>query len=214
MDKLVIREVEETDLPALKSLIVEAFGEGWNLKRFAHKEDFFQTLLDVYLSIFLEPSTCGRVAEVDGQVVGVMLASVKGETPAFRRFLKDIAPNTLTLLSATEAERMDIVAHMSVSFQTIGQLLGGRLDTYDGALELLVVSERAQGLGIGKTLWREAVAYFGSKDVTSVYLIADSRCNVGFYEHSGLVQVASEEAIYHYAAGQRRSDIYVYEYLF
>ncbi|MCL2568590.1 MAG: GNAT family N-acetyltransferase [Oscillospiraceae bacterium] len=212
MSDVLIRDIDEQDLPALKALIVEAFGDGWNLRRFDQESAVFGALLDVYLSIFLNSSTFGRVAEVEGKVIGAVLAAAKGDVERFRLFQKDIAPNALTLLSAPEAERVDMVTHLATSFQTIGSLLEDKLDDYDGSLEFIAVSKQSQGLGIGKALWREAAAYLESKHVNSIYLISDSACNVGFYEHKGFSRVASKEAVYAYTTGQKRFDIFVYEY--
>ena len=214
MNDVTIRDLEEKDLPILKSLIVEAFGEGWNLGRFDQSEDYFQALLEVYQSIFLNSSTFGRVAVLGGKVVGTVLASVKGETEKFRLLQTDVAPNTLSLLAAPEAERKDIVEHLSISFQTIGQLLENRIDTYSGSLEFIAVSKEAQGLKIGKMLWNEAVTYFNSKDVKSIYLISDSACNVGFYDCNGFIKVCEKEAIYNYTTEQKTSNVFLYEYQF
>ncbi|MCL2562510.1 MAG: GNAT family N-acetyltransferase [Oscillospiraceae bacterium] len=214
MNDVQIRDLEETDVPALKALVAEAFGTGWNLRRYRQNRDLLQALLDVYLSIFLEPATFGRVAVLDGEVVGVAAVSVKGEPAKFRPLQTNIAPNTLTLLTAAEADRTDITEHIAVSFQAIGGLLANRIDTYGGGLELLIVSERAQGLHIGKTLWEEASAYFKSKDAKHIYLIADSACNVGFYDHNGFIRTAAQEAVYNYTTGQRKSTVFVYEYQF
>lgn len=208
------RDIEEKDLTILKSFIVEAWGIGWNLKRFNQNTDFFQSLLDVYLSIFLNSSTFGRVAVMNDKVVGAILGSVNGEIEKFRLFQKETALHTLTLLSATEAERMDIVEHMSTSFHAISKLLENRANVYDGSLEYIVVSEQARGLKIGKLLWDELSTYFNSKNAKSIYLIADSQCNVGFYDHNGFSRVDTKEAIYNYAAGQKRFDIYLYDYQF
>jgi len=214
MNDVIIRDLEEKDLPAFQSLIVEAFGEGWNLGRFDQSKDFFQALLEVYQSMFLNASTFGKVAVLDDQVLGAVLASAKEEITTFRRWQADVAPNTLTLLAAPESERKDMAEHLSISFQTIGQLLEHRADTYDGSLEFLAVSKLAQGLKIGKMLWDEAVTYFNSKNAASIYLIADSACNVGFYDGNGFSKAAEEEAVYNYTTGQKTSTIFVYEYQF
>ena len=214
MNDIIIRDIEEKDMSTLKALIVEAFGEGWNLGRFDQSKDFFQALLEVYLSMFLNSSTFGKAAILNGKVVGAVLVSAKGETEIFRKLQKDIAPNMLALLTAPEAERMDIVEHLSTSFQTIGQLLEDKIDTYDGSLEFIAVSSQAQGLKIGKMLWNEAVAYFNSKSVKSIYLIADSMCNVGFYDSNGFIKTGEKEAEYNYTTGQKTSSVFVYEYQF
>jgi len=213
-DGVTIRNMEEKDLPVFKNLIIEAFGDGWNFGRFDQNTDFFQALLEVYQSMFLNSSTFGKVAVLDKKVVGAVLASVKGEAEKFRHWQKDIPPNTLALLTAPEAERKDIVEHLSVSFQTIGQLLENRINTYDGSLEFIAVSKHAQGLKIGKKLWNEAIAYFSAKQVKSIYLIADSACSVGFYDCNGFSKADEQEAVYNYVAGQKRSHVFVYEYRF
>jgi len=214
MADVMIRDMEEQDLPVFRSLIVEAFGEGWNFGRFDQNEDFFQALLEVYQSMFLNSSTFGKVAVRGGKIVGLVLASVKGEAEKFRHWQTDVAPNTLTLLVAPEAERRDIVEHLSTSFHAIGQLLENKLDTYDGSLEFIAVSKQGQGLGIGKALWNEASAYFCSKNAKSIYLIADSACNFGFYDCNGFSRVDSKEAVYRYTTGQKKFDIFVYGYQF
>ena len=214
MNDVMIRDFEEKDLSILKSLIVEAFGEGWNLRRFDQSEDYFQALLEVYQSMFLNSSTFGKVAVLGEEVVGAVLVSAKGELEKFRLLQANVAPSTLTLLATPEAERQDIVEHLSVSFQTIGQLLEDRIDDYGGSLEFIAVSKQAQGLKIGKLLWNEAVTYLNAKNVKSIYLIADSDCNVGFYNSNGFSKADEKEAVYNYAAGQKTSTVFVYEYKF
>ena len=214
MSDIIIRDIEESDLPALKSLIIEAFGEGWNFGRFDQSQDFFQALLSVYQGMFLNSSTFGKVAVLNGNVVGAVLASVKGEAETFRFLQADVAPNTLALLTAPEAERKDIIEHLSISFQTIAQLLENRIDTYDGSLEFIAVSKQAQGAKVGKALWNEVFSYFNSKNVKSIYLIADSACNVGFYDSNSFSRVDEKEAVYNYTAEQKTSTVFLYEYRF
>ena len=214
MKDIMIREIEEKDLPTIKSLIVEAFGDGWNLGRYNQDSDYFEPLLDTYLSMFLNSSTFGKVAEVEGKAVGAILVSARGEEEKFRLFIKDIAPNTLALLSVDESVRNDIVEHLSVSFQTIGTLLENRVERYDSSLEFIAVSKQAQGLKIGQALWNDACMYLKSKKCKSLYLIADSACNIGFYEHNGFSRADEKRAEYNYSTGQKHFDIFVYEYDF
>jgi len=214
MSDVIIREIEETDLPTLKSLIVEAWGDGWNFARFDQDSDVFQALLETYLSMFLNTSTFGRVAVMDKKVVGAVLCAANGEAEIYRQLQKDRVLHTLMLLNATESERGDIVEHLSVSFQTIGQLLENRVDAYDGSLEFIAVAKQAQGLKIGKMLWDEARAYFNAKQAKSIYLIADSQCNTGFYDCNGFSKAGTREAVYNYTTGQKKFDVFLYDYRF
>jgi len=214
MTDVIIRNIEENDLPAIKSFIVEAWGEGWNLGSFDQNSDMFQALLETYLSMFLDSSTFAKVAVAGGKVVGAVMCSVNGEAETLRHLQKDRIQHTLALFSASETERKDIVEHLSTSFQTIGQLLESRVDIYDGSLEFIVVARQAQGLKIGKTLWREASDYFKSKNAKAIYLIADSQCNTGFYDSNGFSRIATKKAVYNYTAGQKKFDVYLYGYNF
>ena len=214
MNSLVIRDIEENDLHVLKSLIVEAWGEGWNFNRFDQHTDLFQALLEAYLSIFLNSSTFGRVAVIDGNVAGAILCSINGHAEKFRQLQKDRIQHTLALLSASEPERNDILEHLSISFQTVGQLLEDKIGGYDGSLEFIAVAKQAQGLKVGKALWNEVYGYFKSNNVKSIYLIADSQCNTGFYDSNGFSRVAAKKAIYNYTTGQKEFDIYLYDYRF
>ena len=214
MNNIMIREIEERDLPTLKSLIVEAFGDGWNLGRFNRDSDLFEPLLDTYLSIFLNSATFGKVAEVEGKAIGAILVSAQGQEEKFRKFQKDIAPNTLALLTASESERNDITEHLSVSLQTIGALLENRAHSYDSGLEFIAVSKQAQGFKVGQALWDDARKYLESKKCKSLYLIADSACNTGFYQHNGFSRAAEKRAEYNYSNGQKYFDIFIYEYSF
>ena len=213
MKEIIIRDIKEKDMPLLKSLIIEAFGDGWNLGQHDQRQDYFQALMEVYLSIFLNSSTFGKIAEFEGKAVGAVLASANEADRRFRRFQNNIAANTLALLTAPEAKRMDIVEHLSQSFQAIGQLLENMTNTYDGSLEFIAVSKQAQGLKIGKMLWDEAVNYFQSQSVKSIYLISDSACNTGFYDHNGFSKIGATATEYNYTTGQKKSNIFVYEYL-
>jgi len=214
MSNVTFRNIEKSDSGILKDLIIEAWGKGWNFDRFDHSAPLFQALLDVYLSMFLNSATFGKVAVLDGETVGAILCSVNGEEEKFRHMQKDRAGQTLTLLSATESERADIVEHLSVSFQAISSLLESKIFNYDGSLEFIAVSEKAKGLKIGKKLWDIASDYFKAKNVNQIYLIADSKCNFGFYDYNGFSKIDNKKVEYNYSTGRKQNDIFLYEYKF
>jgi len=119
MNGVTIRDLKESDLPALKSFVVEAWGNGWNFSRFDQQTDLFQALLEVYVSMFLNSGTFGRVAVVDGKAAGAVICSMNGDVEKFRQFQRDRVLHTLTLLRASESERNDIAEHLSTSFQNL-----------------------------------------------------------------------------------------------
>ncbi|MCL2522573.1 MAG: GNAT family N-acetyltransferase [Erysipelotrichales bacterium] len=213
MSNVIFRDIEENDLDALKGLIVEALGKGWNFEHYNQSTPLFQALLDVYLSMFLNSSTFGKVAIVDKEIIGVILCSACGEEEKFRYMQKDRATQTLILLSAEEEKRKDIVEHLSVSFQAIGILLEDKIN-YEGSLEFIAVAKKARGLNIGKSLWNQASDYFKAKKIKQIYLITDSDSSFGFYDNNGFLKVANQEVFYNYSNGKKKNDIFLYEYKF
>ncbi|MCL2618438.1 MAG: GNAT family N-acetyltransferase [Defluviitaleaceae bacterium] len=201
MSDVVLREIDAGDIPALGQLIEEAFGEGWNLGRYDRDSGSFQALLETYLSMFLNSGTFGRVAVAGGEVVGAVICSAKGEAEIFRQMQKDRPFHTLMLLNAPQDERADMAEHLSVSFRAIGELLEHREAAYGGSLDFIAVSARSRGQNVGGRLWGAAADYFRGKGVSSVYLIADSGCTTGFYDHNGFARVAQTQASYSYTTG-------------
>jgi len=210
---ITIREITESDIPVIKPLIIEAFGEGWNLGRYDQNSDFFNAAMEVYLSIFLGGCTFARVATLDGKVVGAILCGEKNDTKKFIHLLGNMASNSLALLTGSDAERQDFIEHLSNSFEAMGKLLSNT-GRHGGSLDFIAVTEESKGLKIGKQLWSEAVKYFKSQKCKAIYLISDSACNTGFYDHNGFKKIDQTEANYNYSNGKKRFDIFLYEYKF
>ena len=211
--KIIIREIIESDIPAFKSLIIEAFGEGWNFARYDQGTYFFAAAMDVYFSVFFSSATFGRVAVMDGKVVGAILCSAKTDTKKFIHLQGDMASGALALLTGAEAERNDLIEHLSNSFQAMGKLLESTA-AHDGSLDFIAVTKEVQGLKIGKKLWGEAAKYFKSKKCKSVYLMTDTACNVGFYDYNGFTRIDETKARYSFTNGKKEIDLYLYEYKF
>jgi N-acetylglutamate synthase-like GNAT family acetyltransferase len=108
MNDVVIRDIEKKDLPAVKSLMAEAFGDEWNLERFDQDSDFLQAFLESCLSVFLNSCTFGRAAVIGDEVVGVVMVAVNDETKKFRMMQKNMVSSVLAVLNGSEAERMDM----------------------------------------------------------------------------------------------------------
>ena len=214
MIDVITRNVEEKDLPILKSLMAEAFGKEWNFEHLNLNSDFCKGMLEVYLNIFLNSATFGKVAELGGKVVGAILVSVNGELKKFRLMKDDIVSSALGLLNGSEIERMTMAKVLTAPFHSISQLLENRSDDYDGSLDFFVVTEQARGLKIGKKLWNEATAYCNSKNAKSISIITNSGCNVGFYDYNGFPKVDVVETVCDYPSGQRKFDTILYEYQF
>jgi len=214
MDEVVYRDIEQRDLPALKSLMAEAFGREWNFERLDPKSDFYAGMLEVYLNVFLSSATYGKVAVMDGRVVGAILVALNGEVKRFRLMKEDGVSSTLALLTGTDIERMTMAEVLTVPFESIALLLENKVGNYDGSLDFFAVTQPARGLKIGKRLWSDAAAYCNDRNAKSISVITNSGCNVGFYDFNGFSKVDATETLCNYPTGQRKFDTLLYDYRF
>jgi len=180
----IIRDLEEMDIPEIKNIINEV----WGFSELINDKKVLDATIGLYINQVLYYSTFGRVATLNDKVVGVISGIVNGEKPKYRHFLEDGTTHAITLLGATGREQRGIYEYFTKEKEVYSQLSAGLHDDYNGCLDFLILSEEAQGLGIGKKLWTNLKAYFEEKNVKSVYLYSDTACNFGFYEHQGFVR--------------------------
>lgn len=93
---LDIRDVRSEDIEPIKSIISNT----WNAKRFIEDEDVINAaVILMFISPILNKSTFGRVATLDGEVIGVIFGSRVGETTSYRLLQEDYTSELLQLLN-------------------------------------------------------------------------------------------------------------------
>ena len=122
MDSVFIRDVESVDMPEIKSLVIQTWGEAWNLGRFADDNDKLFANLEIYLNILLNSSTFGRVAVRNNEVVGVIFCSMKDDEKRYRTLQEDSTHHTLIMLAATDDERFDTIEHLTKADGVMNEL--------------------------------------------------------------------------------------------
>ena len=207
---ITIRDVEASDLPALKAMIDET----WEWVDLVESQEALDATIGLYLNQVLYGSSFGKVALLDGKIVGAIFGAAEGEPPTYRMLQDDGMDHTLTLLNATENERRDVYECISKINSTYADLLRGKADSYDGSLVFLAVSEAAQGLGLGKKLWQELRAYFEANATKSVYVYTDTDCNYQFYESVGFRRSGEQDLTCTFRVGDWDVRIFLYEYQF
>lgn len=189
MNNIIIRDVEVKDVLAIK----HAIDEVWCFSDIIEGEELLNATIGLYLNQILYHATFGRVAVLNGKVVGVIFGIVNGEAAKYRKLLEDGTAHAITWLGASEQEQKGIYEYFSKQKEVYKQLSNNLLDHYDASLDFLVLTEAAQGLGIGKKLWASLKAYFEEKNAKTVYLYTDTECNFGFYEHQGFTRKREQE---------------------
>jgi len=208
MDGVVIRDVETGDVLGIKKVICEV----WNWASIIEGEDALGAAVGLYLNQILYNGTFGRVAVLDGRVVGVIFGYVNDVEPKYRMLLEDGTAHALTLLGASETVRKSVHESFSKVEDAYEKLLGGMDGEYDGTLDFLILGKEAQGLGIGKSLWLALKDYFLENNAKAVYLYSDTECNFGFYESQGFERKRELEATFFFDGEPYVTKQFLYEY--
>lgn len=189
MANIIYRELRPTDYERIKSLINEAFG----FDDFIKDKKFLNEVLNIYLQDCIMASTFSKVAVKDHQVIGLILGQAKREK---KRLIK--SHNIFSLLSSmgkllltnkTNRQALKQFAHIQTVYK---ELIKGKEDTFGGCIQLFIVAKESRGLGIGKTLIAYLLGYMKQKQVSSLYLYTDTRCNYGFYDSHKFVRLAQK----------------------
>lgn len=176
---LVYRPYESADYPTLVSIVKDT----WHYERMASPH-IAELLAEVFVSSCLCNATHSIVAQIDGEVAGIIL-------------LKDIARHRCSvgdrwrqvgtigrLLMHREGRK---VMRVFRNVSSVDERLLGEVDTeYRGEIALFVLDSRYRGRGIGKALYERAVTYMQFRDLEPFYLFTDTSCNYRFYERQGL----------------------------
>ena len=210
MDRLVFRDVRNSDLSDIKDII----DDSWDWVDLFESEGSLEATLGLYLNMVLYESSFTKVAVHNGKIVGVIMGYVEGDEPKGRLLMDDSASFALKLMNTTKNDRKAAYKYLSktrVIYEEMFEEVG--ID-YDANLVFFVVSEDARGLNIGKLLWLELLEYFKQKEVRSVYLFSDTECNFGFYDHIGFTKKTEREVEFTFGGEPEdfSQTIFLYDY--
>ncbi|RRJ64630.1 GNAT family N-acetyltransferase [Paenibacillus oralis] len=206
---LDIRDVRSGDIEPIKSIISNT----WNAKKFIEDEDVINAAVTMmFVGPVLNKSTFGRVAALDGKVIGVIFGSRVGETTSYRLLQEDYTSELLQLLNLNDMERNLFVELTSVTNEAYSKLIRGKENEFQGCLEFFAVSEEARGKKIGKKLFNELISYLRDTKANKIYVYTDTMSNYGFYEHNGFVRLDEEVTVFNLPTGKLENTNFIYEY--
>lgn len=206
---LDIRNIRKEDIDPIKAIIADT----WNAKDFIDDEVIINAAVTMmFISPVLNKSTFGRVAILDGEVIGVIFGSRDGETASCRLLQEDYTSELLKLLNLNDEERKLFIELTSMTNEAYSKLIRGKENDFQGCLEFFAVSEAARGKGIGKKLLSEFVSYLRDTKATKIYVYTDTMSNYGFYEHNGFIRLDEEVTVFNLPSGTLENTNYIYEY--
>jgi len=209
MDIVTYRDLTKKDYERVKELICDAFGFG----EFIEDKKFLDSILNIYLHSCILDSSFSNVAEKDNKVIGVILGSAKKDKnslPKSHSIL--VTVSAFFKIMITNKENKKLFKEFLKIQDIYKEIIQGKQDSFQGCVQLFIVSEESRGLGVGKTLINYLSNYMQSMEVESMYLYTDTRCNYGFYDSQNFKRL-NEKEIY-LDSTQEKLNIFLYSYDF
>lgn len=141
----------------------------------------------------LSRTTHAAAVEYAGRVVGVILGSEAAKATRaqmFRHRLRQ-ARSALPLL-ASRAGIRGLCGQLGMA-RSDAALLRGAGKTYAAEIVLFIVSPEARGVGFGRLLFDHMLDCFRASGIRDYFLLTDTSCDYGFYEHRGLKRMAVKD---------------------
>lgn len=199
-----LREYQKQDFKDLETIIRET----WHYDDFSSPKTAIK-LARVFLSSCLTNYTFSRVAVMDGNVEGIILANniAKHKCPLSNKMLQ--IKSILSLYSSKEGRNVSKIFGGVNGIDK--QLLNENNKIYPAELALFAVSSSCRGRGIGKLLFQATLDYMKQEKLKEFYLFTDTSCNYGFYEHQGMERRLEKEHIFHIKGQQAAMKFFIYE---
>ncbi len=205
------RPVQLSDIDA----IVQEYERTWGIATEVGKDASLSLSRRCVLH-YLEPSTHGTLAEVDGKFMGLLLARVFGEPVLFPEVKGMLRAQEVNMKEKNDA-KYDNALEEAYGMRALETKLEAKShinNLTQAELELFLVSPDARGHGVGGGLWKRTMRMLRNNGVNRYYLHTDSACDVSFYDYHGLRKDASwKRADHPYEAQHMKSlvdDLYIY----
>lgn len=204
-EQIILREYQKTDHQALENIVREA----WKYDRFCSPKTAAK-MAKVYLSSCLTNQTFTKVAEINGEPVGIIMGkdieNHKCRLSLRMKWLKSI----VSLYISKEGRE---ISKIFAAVQGIDKvLLSACKEKYKGELAFFAISEKCRGKGLGKKLFQTVVDYMKSQDISNFYLFTDTSCNYPFYEHMGLTRRCEKKQIIDIKGEKGDMTFFIYDY--
>lgn len=191
MEEIKYREICPEDYSSIKKLIDEV----WNLNEFCDTEQELVDSLNIYLQSSLLDISYGKVAVLDGEVVGVLLGKYNGQRNIVKRstaLWALIKSSASLLLHSTKRMRQQLKSVLKIS-KADQKMMAAQKGNFTGHIELLIVGKNIQGAGVGKSLVKDFISYAAHSGRCAIYVHTDTQCNYKFYDYQGFERLDSKE---------------------
>lgn len=210
---LEIRDIKKEDIEPIKVITAEAFAKGF-IEEVENEDILDAAITLMFINPILNKSTFGRVATLDGEVIGVIFGSRVDEIRSYRLLQEDYTTELLEILNLNDIERNLFVEFTSKTNDAYSKLIRGKENEFQGCLEFFAVSEKSRGKKVGKKLLNELFSYFRNTKVNKIYVYTDTISNYGFYDCNGFKRLEEELTVFNLPEGRFENTNFIYEYKF
>ena len=204
-EQIIFRAYQKTDQKALENVVREA----WKYDRFCAPKTAAK-LAKVYLNSCLTNQTFTRVAEIDGEPVGIIMGKeIQNHTcPVFLRI--QWIQSVVSLCISQEGRE---ISKIFACVQGVNRkLLSSCNQAYKGEVTFFAIHEKCRGKGLGRKLFQTVVDYMKSRGISAFYLFTDTSCNYPFYEHLGLTRRCEKKQVVDVKGEQGEMTFFLYDY--
>lgn len=208
MEPIHYRNVTKQDYPQVSEMLCGI----WQFDRYLGDAEVARRAGLAFWYAYLARQNYAEVAECGGKILGVLLghcaslpfpAEHKGFEKEARRFLREFS-------RSGEGRRFYKAQTRTAKYER--QLLAPYEDGFDAELVLFATAPEARGLGIGKCLLSRFNAFLKNQDARHAFLLTDSFCNFGFYDHLGYERLAEVEGLLGIEPDGKPLHFYLYGY--
>lgn len=204
-EPMILREYRNSDHKALEDVVRET----WKYDRFCSPKTA-KKMADVYLNSCLVNQTFIRVAEMNGEPVGIIMGkNIQDHKCPFSLRLRWLRSIISLYLSK---EGRDVSKIFSCVQGIDKELLSHCSEDYKGELAFFAIREKCRGKGIGRKLFQAAVDDMRANGISKFYLFTDTTCNYPFYEHMGLVRRCEKQQEISVNGERESMTFFIYDY--
>lgn len=202
---IIFREYNESDRIYLEQIIKET----WNYDRFCTPKTA-SLLAHIYLNSCLANQTFTQVALVGNMPIGIIMGKNNLTHHCPLKLKLNMMKSIFRFLITKEGRK---VSSVFGGVEKIDQELLSQCEKdYQGELAFFAIQAEYKGLGIGKQLFQNLVAYMQSQNINNFYLYTDTSCNYGFYEHQGMHRQQEKSHQFNIHGFENEMTFFLYDY--
>lgn len=179
---LIIRDYQESDFEAVHNFITRT----WYADSAEKDPKITDAFVTVDVNSHLHNSSFGLTAELDGEVVGILLGNIKDEPKQMRLYKKEIVGELQKFFDTDNTLSKELITSINNEHKANDKLNENLSDPYQGKIQLFIVDSTKRGQKIGGTLWKAGQEKFHEAGVERFILHTDSDCDYSYYDALGM----------------------------